>query len=426
MRQYRFLETKAGKAAFAVFLFVMLLLARDTLVTSCILGFNKSQFLLLGLICLFGLAFLIRNRREWKAIVTDRRMIAAGVSAAVLLLPMLVKRDWQMMYFSILICLFFAVFLTYFTSYRETAKYYVVMLSGLGVYSLIATYLLRGFAQAGALSVPVFYNSSGWDFYNFGLCFSVTWESWNRNFGIFREPGVYQFFVLLGLYLNNYAVSWKKPWQLWAVNLALAATMISTFAIGGFLEMGLLAVFLYFDKKWYRKTWGRIAGITVAAAATAAVAYILIQINSPGFEATVYYEFYDMFIRLTTDSDSLVDRLSAIFTDAEIFLRNPLFGGTIAGVLHGTNHNTSSTLILFATLGILGGTLNAAAWVALAWKKERCVLGNLVLLVILFMSFNTQNLVADIFFWLFPYMALVERGLPLLDRFQRIRPENKT
>ena len=89
-------------------------------------------------------------------------------------------------------------------------------------------------------------------------------------------------------------------------------------------------------------------------------------------------------------------------------------GANISSVLHGTNHNTSSTLILYAILGVGGGTLNVAAWAALVWKKERHVLGNLLLLVILFLSFNTQNLVADVFFWLFPCMALVERGAPLL------------
>ena len=37
-----------------------------------------------------------------------------------------------------------------------------------------------------------------------------------------------------------------------------------------------------------------------------------------------------------------------------------------------------------------------------------------VLLAALFLSFNTQNLVADVFFWLFPVMALTERVLPRL------------
>ncbi len=415
MRQYPYLQSKAGKAVFGVFLFAMLLLARDTLVTSCLIGFTKSQFLMLALICVLGLGFLIVNRRELKHILTDRRMFAFALSALVLLIPMLIKRDWQMMYFSILICLFFAVFLTYFISYKEVARYYVVTLTALGLYSIFATYVLREFAQAGIWKVPVFYNSTGWDFYNFGLCYAVTWEFWNRNFGIFREPGVYQFFVLLALYLNNYAVSWKKNWQLWAVNFSLAAVMITTFAVGGYIEMGLFVVFLYFDKKWYKEKLGKLAGCAAIAAVFAVVVHIFVKIHQPYFEMTVYYEFYDMFLRLTTDSDSLVDRLSAIFTNAKLFLQNPIVGDTIANVLHGTAHNTSSTLILYAVLGVLGGTLNVAAWCALTWKQERNLFGNLFLLLILFMSFNTQNLVADVFFWLFPYMALAQRTLPMLN-----------
>ena len=98
----------------------------------------------------------------------------------------------------------------------------------------------------------------------------------------------------------------------------------------------------------------------------------------------------------------------------EIFVEHPVAGDTIANVLHGTNHNTSSTLLLFAILGMAGGMVNVAAWVALAWERNRRLFGNLVLLVILFMSFNTQNLVANVYFWLFPMMALAERGLPKL------------
>ena len=135
------------------------------------------------------------------------------------------------------------------------------------------------------------------------------------------------------------------------------------------------------------------------------------------FENTILYEFYDMVIRLFTDSDSATDRMDAIVTNIRIFLQHPLLGDSISNVLHGTNHNTSSTLLLYAILGVVGGTLNVAAWVALAWKRERSTFGNLVLLLALFMSFNTQNLIANVYFWLFPMMALTERGLPVLNHF---------
>ncbi len=416
MKQYAFLETKWSKTAFGLFLFALLLLARDTLVSSCLVGFHKSQFLMLGLLCISGLAFLFVNKNQWKPILKDRRMLVAAAVFAVFLIPMLVKRDWQLMYFSMLLCLLVPVFFSYFTSVREVAKYYVGILAFLGLYSLIATYGLKELTNGGKLPVSTFYNSNGWDFYNYGLCYVVTWEAWHRNFGIFREPGVYQFFLLLAMYLNHYAVDWKKSWQMWAADAILAVTMVTTFAVGGYIEMFLFALFLYFDKKWYREVWGKCLGAAAVLAAVGAGVFFVWQVRTPTFGNTIFYDFYDMFLRLTTKSNSLVDRLDAIFVSAGSFLAHPFFGDTIANVLHGTQHNTSSTLILYAVLGVAGGCLHVASWVALTWKRERNWMGNLLLLVILFMSFNTQNLVADVFFWLFPMMALLERGLPLIRK----------
>ena len=411
MNRDTMMETKWGKILFGCFLFAMLLLARDTLITSCILGFTKSQILMLGIIGLLGLVFLIRNRVQWKQILTDRRILLMGISALLLLVPMAVKRDWQLMYFSILICLLLPIFLTWILSWQEAAKYYVCILAGLGLYSLVGMYLLKPLALSGKLAAEVFLNSAEMPFYSFGLTFVVPWELWHRNFGIFREPGVYQFFLILGIYLNHYGVIWNKAWKMWLMTAVLSATLISTFAIGGFIELGLLAVFVYFEKRYYRTTLGKLA----VAAVLAAIAFVAWQIISAlrvgMFELTVYYELYDMLKRLTTGSDSMVDRISAILISAGLFLKNPLFGDTIANVLHGTAHNTSSTLILFAVGGAGVGLLNVAAWMALIWKKERNIFGNLILMAILFMSFNTQNLTADVFFWLFPYMALTETVL---------------
>ena len=90
-------------------------------------------------------------------------------------------------------------------------------------------------------------------------------------------------------------------------------------------------------------------------------------------------------------------------------MHHPIFGAKIAEVLYATANNTTSTLILFSAFGIPAALLHIACWVALVWRKERKIWVNLALVVILFMSFNTQNLIADVFLWLFPVMALVER-----------------
>ena len=112
MTHYPFPDSRGTKIAFAAFFTAMLFLARDSMFTTAVIGFEKAQFLMLGVICLLGAAFLIVNRRKLPQILKDRRMIVAGIAAAVCLLPMLVKRDWQLMYFSVLLCLLTAVLLS--------------------------------------------------------------------------------------------------------------------------------------------------------------------------------------------------------------------------------------------------------------------------------------------------------------------------
>ncbi len=413
MKYYRFPENRITKIGFGMFLFVMLYLARDTLFTTSVFGFNRSQFLVLGLICAAGLVFLAYNRRNWKRIVTDERMVVIILSAVVLLAPMLLKRDWQMMYFSILICLFFAVFLTYFISYQEVAKYYVIIMTVLGMYSVIAAYFLRIPVDRGLISVPTFVNAKDFLFHNFGLAFVSDSYVKERNFGIFREPGVYQYFILLALFLNTYIAQWKKQGTMWIINAVLAAVMLTTLATGGMIELALFAMVVFIDKKLYKHKIAWIAVVCVLAVLAIAIAVIIID------KDTVYYTLRWMITtKLTGQTDSSQDRINAILTDIDFFLHNPILGSTISEVLHAVEHNTSSTLILYAIFGVVGGTLNVAAWGALVWDKERKLWANLALLVILFMSFNTQNLVADVFFWLLPYMALTERGLPLLKKWK--------
>ena len=416
MKQYPLLNNKTSRFAFALFLTAMLFLSRDTLFSSCLMGFAQSQILMFGLIVFLGAAFLWVNRKEFLLILKDRRIPMLAFAVLIIVLPMVIKRDWQLMYFSILLCVLTAIFLTYFTSSREVAKYYVVILVILGIYSVVASYGLKYLARAEMINPGKFLNSSRLTFYNFWFTYVPPSYHWYRNYGIFREPGVYQFFALLAIYLNNYNVDWDRAWKLWSCNAVLVVTLLSTFAIGGYAELALLTVFLFFDKKWYRSKSGRIAAAVVVTFAVSLISAFFYFFHHPSFAKTIFYEFYDMFLRLFTGSDSMRDRVDAILVNLQFFVRNPLVGDAIAEVLHGTNHNTSSTLLLYAIFGVVGGTLNVAAWIALLWKRNRNLLGNLILLVIMFMSFNTQNLVANVFFWLFPMMVLVERGMPLLKK----------
>lgn len=79
----------------------------------------------------------------------------------------------------------------------------------LAVYSL-AAFALRPLADRGILTPPVFANAYGGEFYNYILAFVPETMVRDRNFGIFREPGVYQFFLFLALYLCFYHMAGKR------------------------------------------------------------------------------------------------------------------------------------------------------------------------------------------------------------------------
>lgn len=404
MGLYPFPANRKTYGILGLYLAALLLLCRDTLVTSCLVGFVPAQLGTLGLLALGALAFLICQRKNWKAIFRDRRMVFLLVLTAALLLPMAAKQDWQLMYFSVLLCLYAGVLLSYVLTVEQAAKYYVGILSLLGAYSLLATYVLRLLPDLGIWNVPTFHNSMDVEFYNFGLCYVSVSYSKNRNFGIFREPGVYQYFLMLALVANNYLVTWPKTWQQWAINGLLAGVMLSTLATGGYVELAIFAGILFVDKKLYRSKAACILAVSALAAAAGLVLWAYWQKNM------LWWEIYAMTVSKFGEGEtSGADRINSIAINLEYFLHNPLFGASVREVLHAIEHNTSSSTIMLAIFGLLGGILHGASWVALLWRRHHAWV-SLGLLLVMGMAFNTQNLIADLFFWLLPTMALIQKA----------------
>ena len=134
-------------------------------------------------------------------------------------------------------------------------------------------------------------------------------------------------------------------------------------------------------------------------------------------QGELYWELYGMVIgKFVNKEASSTERMDAVLSDLNFFLDSPVLGGKIAEVLHAVENNTTSTMLMFAIYGVLGGIFHVISWLALVWTRERKLWVNLSLVLIVFLSFNTQNLIADTFFWMFPMMALTERVLPHLRK----------
>ena len=409
MKMYPFSDTRATKLLLGLLMTALLYTCRDSMYTTAMLGFNKAYLLTGLLVAVTGAAFLVHNRKHWKQLLTDPRVfLLLGVTAA-MLLPMLLKGDWQMMYFSVVICIWIGIFFSFFWNLEDVARCYVVILTAIGVYSMAATYVLRILPDREILSVPVFYNSIGHKFHHFGLSIVSDEYVKLRNFGIFREPSVYHCFVLLALYLNNYIVRWETEKRLWLVNVLLSATMLTTMATGGYVELAILAVVIFFHKNLHKnkKAWLVVGLLFLLLAVFLAV--VIMQ------KGDLYWSLYGTFVsKFAPGADSSSDRVGSIVENVRFFLGNPIFGGKIAAIFDTVPNNTSSSTLLFAIFGVLGGMIHVLVWIALVWEKKNGLMGNLTLLLVLFMALNTQNLIADVHFWMIPVMALCQRGLPLV------------
>ena len=418
IKRYPFPQSTLWKILFVGFVFSLLYLVRESQVSCYLLGFYKAQFLTFGITALAATAFLVVQRQQLREILLNPRLPIALTLCLTILIPMAAKQDWQMMYFNIVFCILLAVLLTYFVSCRQVALVYVGIVTVLAVFSLVTSYGLRFLADRGILVPPLFSNDYEAEFYNYILSFvSVTFAK-ERNFGIFREPGVYQFFLFLALYLNNYYTDWKKEAHMWIVNGILVITMLSTFATGGVAATGLFVWAVYFDKKVYKSKIGRVLTVCVLGLTAAAGACILI------FKPRVYDILYLMVLKLFTVNASLSDRLDSIRFNLEVIQWTPLVGRDVSYILHTVTHNTSSSTILFGILGVVSGWLNLIGWFCFVRRGCRKLWVTLLCFLGLLVTFNTQNFITDPFFWLFPIMVMTEDILLWLARIGQKRDKS--
>lgn len=411
--RFPFPQKPAYKVLFGLYLFLILYLCRVSQVSYYLLGFYKAQFFSLGITLAALVVFLIYQRRHLLQIVLNYRVLLALLFAAAILIPMCIKRDWQMMYFSILLSILLGVFFSYFVTCAQAGKGFCVIMATLAAYSLAAFFALRPLADRGILAPPVFVNAYGGEFYNYILAFVPKTMVRDRNFGIFREPGVYQFFLFLALYLCFYHVAWEKELHMWCCGGILCLALLSTFSTGAIAAMAVLLVTVYFEKKLYRSPLGKLLTAVALILGAAFLAWLFIR--KPPLYTTLLY----MVQKVTPGNPSFDDRFESIHINLHLLSFRPRVGREVAYVLEIIPDNTSSTTILFAILGIFSGWLHVIAWLCLVLRGKGHLATKLLCLLALAITFNTQNLISDPYFWIFPILALIECVELLLHRLPK-------
>lgn len=256
------------------------------------------------------------------------------------------KTDFKYFYIIVLMTLVF--FMTQIFTMDEFLISYLIVILFLSVFSLI-TFLFSKANMDFIYNFPIIISQSGFKFYYLGFANVLQKLEYLsiRNYGIFREPGVYAVFLNLGLI---FAKKIKNEKQMILVLVILVFTIISTFSTGGVLVMGGILLTYFIDARFKNKYYFLIPIFIFLL--------FFILLNKTIFDIT--------FSKLFSWNSSTFARVGSIFLNLQITTRNlfsALFGSGfdfvesffIDGLSNGYGiviHNTNTFFKMMSVFGI--------------------------------------------------------------------------
>ena len=108
-------------------------------------------------------------------------------------------------------------------------------------YSLVAMYIFKPIIMSNNIDYPTIVNSVNNIFYNFGIAFVLKSEYYIRNFSFFREPGVYQTFIVLALVFLLFCKNLEEnKIKKIGSSLLFIITIVSTFSTTGIVILTMI------------------------------------------------------------------------------------------------------------------------------------------------------------------------------------------
>lgn len=250
-----------------------------------------------------------------------------------------------------MVIILFAAMFSKHISLKLFAYKYCKVISFLAFVSIIGTVL--------AMIVPSFYsfapkitNTAGNVFNNlYVYVVSLDFGS-IRNYGIYREPGVYQMYLVLALFFELFIV---ESYSIKRIACYIVALLL-TFSTTGFISLFLILILFQIsgEKNRISVKQKRIFGCFVFVVSL----YLVFYTDMLSSEGVVFGKLSN------EDDHSSIARMSSITSNIEIWLNNPLFGAGLQSVAdqfplltlqrYGfpSTHNTNTFLCELATFGI--------------------------------------------------------------------------
>lgn len=195
-------------------------------------------------------------------------------------------------------------------------------------------------------------NTANTPFYNLFIYVAPTVTDSVRNYGIFREPGVYQMYLIISLVLMLYYTPKFELKKFVVVSMALFLTFSTT----GYIAYVGVAALLVIKRKG--KGMSQKQRRTVLTLLALCVLLLVTQTDLLSSEGMVFDKFSN------SGRHTTIARMSSLTTNVKIWLQYPIFGAGLQNVNDmfetitlrdygfASPHNTNTFLCELATFGI--------------------------------------------------------------------------
>ena len=344
------------KTMMPIILFIALFINEDVLVFGTINNSNMQNFRLIAQVMLA--MFLLFYFYLFKVKIPKVKLRIFFMFSLFFALSMLVNLDFRLGYFFMLtiylICMLISTIYTFddIFSYFSKSMYIISIVSLLG-------YAMQIFVPDLLNYFPVIQNTSNINFYFLGitnLCFRT--DVLVRNWGPFREPGVFQLFVIVALIYELFRKEKSSGIKLVVFILAI----ITTFSTTGYIALGcVIFALILMNKNHLRKKQRRLL-ICIVIIFVITVFYLSLftdlLFKSDGY-GSVFGKLFGSY-----ESASYNARIASILANIKIFFEDPIFGkgisyvdnnySIIASNMFGMKivDNTNMLFILLARFGL--------------------------------------------------------------------------
>lgn len=290
----------------------------------------------------------------------------------------------------------FTMFLfTQMISYDEFISYYTKAMMMLCLYSLISTYTIITFVDFFNGILPSFtHEMLSMRFLDAGLSFIYVPQYGGmqyRNYSVFSEPGVFQFYINIALIFELWFIKDYKHKTLRITILII--TLITTFSTAGIL-VGFLIILAFVIQKKERKVYkGNIRWVVLVLSLISVGCYIWF----PKFTFIID----GLFVKLSGGA-SLNSRAGSFSAYLWAWFEKPIVGwGYEAGVWEGgakylsqyTAHNTNTIFTNFAFYGLFYGGMYFILFSKFIFNINAPIYSRILLFLGMMISINNERFI---------------------------------